>query len=338
LFAALWLVSLPARAQSVELPTLPTAQALYNAATKEMDAGDYASACPKLEEVVRLVPEGLGAKLTLAKCYEGAGKLASAWTLYSLVESAAREKERAQAARTRAAALRPRLAELTIAVPADVRALPGLEVRRDAVVLGSAQWGVAIPVDRGTYVLTAIASGKKEWKRVVPVEADGAKLEVAIGPLEDAVARAPAKSEAASQGPVAARPKQVAPAQKPLPPRAPQSERSAGWPPVKTAGVAALGVGGAGLALGVGAGVAAIVQHKTIAAKCPNDDCPPGEQKAIDDYRLSGTLATVGLAAGGAVMATGVVLMIVAPKAKPAREAAVRPLLGLGFAGAEGTF
>lgn len=39
--------------------------------------------------MTRLVPEGLGAKLTLAECYESQGKLASAWTQYTVVESMA---------------------------------------------------------------------------------------------------------------------------------------------------------------------------------------------------------------------------------------------------------
>src|SRR5262245_25783154 len=62
---------------------LTEAEALYDAATKAMDGNDYAAACPKLEEVVRLVPHGVGARLTLARCYEGAGRLASAHASYA---------------------------------------------------------------------------------------------------------------------------------------------------------------------------------------------------------------------------------------------------------------
>src|SRR5262245_14421848 len=113
-----------------------TAQALYEQAVAAMDKKDYASACPSLEEVVRLIPEGVGAKLTLAECYEGAGRLASAWTGYALAEAAAakeNQREREQKAHARAEALKPKLARLTIVVPEAVRALPGLAITRDGV-------------------------------------------------------------------------------------------------------------------------------------------------------------------------------------------------------------
>ncbi len=76
-------------AQPIDARTMATAQALHDQGLKALDAKDYATACPKLEEVVRLVPDGLGARLSLAECYEGADRLASAWTVYLFVESAA---------------------------------------------------------------------------------------------------------------------------------------------------------------------------------------------------------------------------------------------------------
>ena len=55
------------QARAADPERVLAAQALYDQATAEMEAKDYPSACSKLEEVTRLVPEGLGAKLTLGQ-------------------------------------------------------------------------------------------------------------------------------------------------------------------------------------------------------------------------------------------------------------------------------
>src|SRR4051794_2335456 len=62
------------------------ADALWEEALVAMDNHAYAVACPKIEEVIRLRPDGLGAKIKLAECHEGAGRLASAWGMYALIE------------------------------------------------------------------------------------------------------------------------------------------------------------------------------------------------------------------------------------------------------------
>ena len=86
--------------------------------------------------------EGVGARITLAECYEGWGKLASAWTQYVAAEAMAtnaNQEERAKKAAAKAAAIKPRLATLTIQVPETLRKTPGLAVQRDGVLLNEAQ-------------------------------------------------------------------------------------------------------------------------------------------------------------------------------------------------------
>src|SRR5690242_14919661 len=120
-----------ARAQPVDSRKAAAAQALYDQATSEMDAKRYATACPKLEEVTRLIPEGLGAKLTLGECYESQGRLASAWTQYTLVSASAvkaGQSERSQRAAAKAAAIEPRLARLSLDVPEATRTVSGLAI------------------------------------------------------------------------------------------------------------------------------------------------------------------------------------------------------------------
>ena len=142
---AVTIPALTAHAQP-EVPAQQGALVIWDAALVAMDNHDYAAACPKIEEVIRLRPDGLGAKLKLAECYEGAGRLASAWRMYLLIEPLAEEAnqpDRKKTAHDRAAALRPKLATVTIVVPDAVRALPGLEIKCDDKVVEPAETAVS---------------------------------------------------------------------------------------------------------------------------------------------------------------------------------------------------
>lgn len=90
---AAFVVSAVARDGRAQTPgdaaSITAVQALYDVATKAMDVKDYASAGPKLEEAVRLVPSGVGARLTLGECDEAVGKLARAYASFELAESMA---------------------------------------------------------------------------------------------------------------------------------------------------------------------------------------------------------------------------------------------------------
>src|SRR5262245_10756920 len=93
-----------------------TAQALFDQARSLMESGHAEDACPKFEESQRLDP-GSGTLLNLARCYEQTGKLASAWSKYLETAAAAKNvgnSERESEARSRAASLKPRLANLSV--------------------------------------------------------------------------------------------------------------------------------------------------------------------------------------------------------------------------------
>jgi len=60
LMTAVLCSTVSARAQTADPDKIAAAQTLYNEAVTLMDAKDYATACPKLAEAVRLVPEGIG--------------------------------------------------------------------------------------------------------------------------------------------------------------------------------------------------------------------------------------------------------------------------------------
>jgi hypothetical protein len=109
----------------------------------------------------------------------------------------------------------------------------------------------------------------------------------------------------------------------------------------RTIGFVAIGVGAAGLLVGGITGGLALSKHGEITESCRDGHCPTGTEALynpeIDSYNAMGTISTIGFIAGGALAATGVVLMLTAPK-KMTTQATITPLVGLGFIGAKGAF
>lgn len=299
-----------ARAQSAEAQKTVTAQALYEQAVAAMDQRNYATACPTLEEVVRLVPGGIGAKLTLADCYEAEGRLASAWTAYAVAEAAANnagQTDRQQKAHTRAMALKPRLARVTLVVPAETRALPGLEITRDGVPSSSVQWGLPLPVDRGKHVVVATAPGKERWETTFEVKEDGAVASVNVPILVDAAAKPSADA------------KVVAPVEGPE--SAPSSAQRTAGIAIGAVGLAAVGVGAAFGALAIGK------KNESNETHCHGENQCDAAGIAIRSQGLTYGNASTALFIGGAVaLAGGVVLFVTGKSAsKPAAGRAVSP-------------
>jgi hypothetical protein len=174
----------------VDPQALGSAQALFDSAEELRSARRYDEACPKLEEVVRLVPSGGGAKMALARCYEEAGRLASAWATYVLAANAAKasgQADRAKSAGDRAVALKPRLSALTIAAPPALGELPGVEIKRDGKLLAQVEWGVPVSVDAGAHVITVSAPGKKPMRVALEVKGEATTTVVPLPEgLEDA--------------------------------------------------------------------------------------------------------------------------------------------------------
>lgn len=158
------------------------ARALFADGRRLVDAGNYAEACPKFEESLRLYP-GAGTKFNLADCFEHLGRTASAWSLFLDVASASRVAERIereQVARRRAAALEPKLTRLVVEV---VSAVDGLAVERDGVAVGVASLGIPIPVDPGEHRIAASAPAKKGWSQSIRAPS-GSTIVVSIPMLE----------------------------------------------------------------------------------------------------------------------------------------------------------
>jgi hypothetical protein len=160
----------------------PASRALFDEARRLMNAGQFAAACPKLEESQRL-RAGIGTQFNLAECYEKLGRFASAWSLYSQVATdtkALGQPEREQVARERARALEPRVSYLLLSVPASVA---GLELTLDGSALLPALWGAPTPLDPGEHAIVAQAPGHATWQGVARVPDHAARIQLEIPEL-----------------------------------------------------------------------------------------------------------------------------------------------------------
>jgi hypothetical protein len=121
------------------------------------------------------------------------------------------------------------------------------------------------------------------------------------------------------------------------PPPEPQARRH----PRASAGIVALGVGGAGLVLGGVTGALFLARRSDLqAGGCQNGLCPASEQGTLNDYRLYGTLSTVGFGVGAVGVVSGAVLLLTAPKGKVTvtGSATIAPAIGPGYLGVRGGF
>jgi hypothetical protein len=107
----------------------------------------------------------------------------------------------------------------------------------------------------------------------------------------------------------------------------------------KTPAIAAFVVGGVGLVVGAGAGIAALTQASSAKSLCNGNSCPPSAADSISASKTSGTISTIGFIAGGVGVATGIILLIVSPGGeKKTTQTGLTPWVGLGQAGLSGRF
>lgn len=290
------------------------AQALFEDGRALAAAGKYTDACPKFAESERLDPSP-STLLNLANCWEKLGRTATAWATYREAESAASAAKRPDymdTAERHARTLVPVLARLTIAVQQPIE---GLQVKRDGVLVGSAEWGAAIPIDAGSHTLEASAPGYKAWATKVDVTHDGAQVAVTVPPLEGLPVEAPGPAVTSASAPT--NPVDSPSSERP-PPQLPE-ERTSGASTQRTVGLV---VGGAGL-VGVGvSGVFALIANgkkQDSLGNCRPDhpnQCNANGVSLRNDARSAGDVATVAVVAGGVALATGAVVWLMAPRDK----------------------
>jgi hypothetical protein len=309
--ASLVLVASP-RVAAAQARDPAAAQALFDQGRELSRQGRYAEACPKFLESNRLDP-GIGTQFHLAECYQQSGQIATAWATFLDVASIARaanQLDREKAATKRAQQLEPRLPKLTISVSA-ANQVSGLEVHRDGLLVGAAQWGTPVPVDPGEHELTITAPGRKALSRTLKLEegkaqsfdvpalqSDGSAAAVAAAPVAAAPLVAPVQTAAPASLPAPEAP--LAPA--PGAPAAVDKSHDA-WPFV----LGAVGVAG----VAVGSFVALKAQSDNTKSKTDCDAqnvCGATGYGLRNDARSAGNIATAAFIGGAAFIAGAVVV------------------------------
>lgn len=252
------------------------AEALFREGRKLLDDGRVDEACVKLGESQAQDPSS-GTLINLALCHERQGKLATAWAEYT---SAARlaaaqgKPDRAEVATRKGIELEPRLPRLTVMAEVPV---PNMKIVRGTDSLGAGALGTAVPVDPGSYVITALAPGYRSFTTSLELS-EGESKTVEVPPLTRE------GSEIAPAGVTA-----------PVVDRA--GAQIAGWL-VGSAGVVALGIG-------AGFGVSSLGLYRSAERSCPlHRNCSSETQDQRDRAETHAWLANVALAVG--VVGTGI--------------------------------
>lgn len=277
------------------------AEALFNEALRLIDNGEPEPACPKLEESQRLDP-GVGTLLYLADCYQQLGKTASAWATFldaSYAANKAGQGDRKKLAEAHASELEPTLSKLVVTLEAS--APGGQTITTDGKPLRSAALGVAFPVDPGEHVVKASAPDMRDWSRTVTVPSGPGTTSVVVPALE--TAKGVASEETPSVNAATFDP-------------AARVGEDQGVSSMSTWGWVTLSVGGAAL-LGSGLMAAVAVDANDKAnLQCRVDDpmlCSSRGTELGQTATASAGLASLLAIGGGALVGTGVVLLLIAP-------------------------
>ncbi len=261
------------------------AEAIFNQATELVGKRDFAAACPKFEEVVKLQPNGIGARLSLGDCYVYQGKLASAHATFGQAASMAalaNQPERAVDAQEKAAAIAPRVSYLTIEVPPAVAKLKSLAVMRGGLVVTPSLFNVPVAVDNGYYTIVADAQGRKPFTKSIKITQEGVRERVTLG------------FEAAEPTP--------SPIPSPDPQQPEEVDTSGGMSPIRISGIVIGSVGLVAAAIGLGVGL----DGAAMASNAPSTEHPDYEQG--EGQRNTG--AALG-GVGGAAAIAGLIMIIV---------------------------
>jgi hypothetical protein len=296
-----------------------TARALALEGHAALEKKDYATAADRFGRADALV-HAPTLVVDWARALQGLGKLVAAHEKYELVlregvdASSPKSWLRSlEEAKKELDALKPRLAWITVNLkePSDAT------VKISGVIVPPAAVGVKRAADPGFPEVTVTALGYETFQQMVTVGPGEEKsLEVSLKKLPEAPP--PEQSSGTAD---AYRPRQSGGARK-----------------VMT--YVAFGLGGAGLVAGGVTGGLALRKRSDLKDDCIDGVCPSSSKKKIDTYHTYGTVSGVALAVGVAGVGAGLVLWLTEPKTEEtaSARASVRPLLGLGLIGAEGTF
>jgi hypothetical protein len=162
---------------AVAQPAGAQAEVLFRQGRELMTAGKVAEACSAFEQSQKL-EAAVATLINLAGCREKNNQLATAWGLFLDAERQTRSgtddatMRLHDIAQDKAHKLEPRVSKLTINVPQQSQA-SGLEITRGTERVDAVMWNRALPIDGGSYTITARAPGANVWTSTVTIGAEG---------------------------------------------------------------------------------------------------------------------------------------------------------------------
>lgn len=306
----------PAWSQAPDEATRTAARALGTAGVEAFEDGDMLAASDKLEKAYQLLKvPSLG--LWSARALEKRGLLLEALARYLEAssmqvpggEAAVQHKAQADAEREGSA--------LKVRVPRVVISLEGAEpgevtLTIDGKSVSSAVIGSARLLNPGAHVVEVTRGSDRARAKVTAVE--GREVPVLL--------------RLTNAGPTSAAPASVAGTLGPDEPPGDRSPTGRGSSIRPTLGWVAIGVGAAGLAVGIGTGLSAKSKRAALedSGVCEGDRCPSSKQGDVDSLNTFRTISTIGFVAGGVLAVTGVTLLLTAPsKSRPSAALQITP-------------
>jgi hypothetical protein len=253
------------------------AEDLFRQGRELLEQKRYAEACEKLAASQKLDP-AVGTLFSLGACYEGAGRLASAWFAYREAASlsAQRGDRRRADAQGRADALEPRLAHIAVRLH---DAGSDVKVTLDGEPIVSEALPTPLPVDVGAHRLEV--RGDEAYSVTVEVKDNAATATVVVPTLVH-----------------------------PKTPPAPEMERVGAWK--HTLGLGLVAAGGVAITAGAILGMQAIVKGRDVHAACPSG-ATCSDHGAVQSNGTAETFAdaaTVLLPAGAVAVLGGGFLLL----------------------------
>lgn len=316
-FVGATLLTSVAQAQTDDA-TRAAARALGYEGISDFEAGSFAAASDKLDRAYRaLRAPSLG--LWSARAFEKTGKLVAAAERYLEVQrldpgsgDVAVQKQAQAEAETEHAALVARIPNVVIKVegaPAN-----DVTVSANGAVVPSSLMGAKFPVDPGIVTLEA-RHGERMAREQVTLKEGETKTVVfrfAAAVAQAITAPAPVATGAATPPPPDERP----------------SEQPSSGSGTRMVGFVTIGVGGAAIVAGAVTGGIAMAKRESIEG-CEGTRCPPSAAGDVGAYNDLRTISSVCFIGGAVLAATGVVLVLVAPKSGAPSAALREPSLSL---------
>lgn len=273
------------------------ARELGYAGVESYQAGNYQVAYDKLDKAYKVlnVPSlGLWSARALIKLdrwVEAAERLRQVLRLTPQGGEAEVQQQSLHDAKRELEALTPRIPSLVI----KVEGMPagGAQVTLDGDIVATALLGEPLPTNPGRHTVVVQLASRSIRREVLVQEGKQERvvLQLAEAPASTGSAPSPATASAA-----------------PRSERQPASAR-------KTVGWALVGTGGAGLVLGATTGILALTKKSALedSSECQRRDCLRTQTDEVNSYNSLRVVSGIGLIAGTALAATGVVLVVLAP-------------------------